>query len=80
MVLSYEHVCRLHKKITGKTIVEHLTETRMAYATHLLATTDMSILEIAMEIGYNSLSHFNHLFKKYYNISPNEYKQHPDKL
>lgn len=77
MVLSYEHVCRLHKKILGKTIVEHLTETRMAYATHLLTTTDMSILEIAMECGYNSLSHFNHTFKKHYNVSPNVYKQSP---
>lgn len=80
MVLSYEHVCRQHKKITGKTIVEHLTETRMAYAAHLLTTTDMSILEIAMEVGYNSLSHFNHTFKKHYNISPNAYKQHPHNI
>ena len=55
MVLSYEHVCRQHKKITGKTIVEHLTETRMAYAAHLLTTTDMSILEIAMEVCRNIL-------------------------
>jgi len=77
MVLSYEHVCRLHKKITGKTIVEHLTETRMAYAAHLLTTTDLSVLEIAMEVGYNSLSHFNHTFKKHYNLSPNAYKQNP---
>ena len=78
MVLSYEHVCRLHKKVTGKTIVEHLTETRMVYAAHLLKTTDLSILEIAMEVGYNSLSHFNHTFKKHYNLSPNAYKLNPN--
>lgn len=74
MPLSYEHVGRLHKKIMGNTIVDHLTEVRMLYAANLLRTTDMSILQIAMDIGYNSLSHFNHTFKKHHGVSPNAYK------
>lgn len=71
---SYEHVGRIHKEFLGKTIVQHLTESRMAYAASLLTTTDLSILNIAMKVGYNSLSHFNRTFQKHYNESPHIYR------
>jgi AraC family transcriptional regulator len=43
-------------------------------ASHLLMTTDMSIQEIAREIGYSSLSYFSNTFKNTLGQSPSEFR------
>jgi len=37
-------------------------------------TTDYNTLDICTRIGFDSLSHFNHVFKDFYGITPTEYK------
>ena len=62
------------KKLTGQTIIHYLIDKRMIYAKKLLASTDYSVLEIACILGYNSLSHFICIFKKYHGITPKVYQ------
>ena len=67
---SYPHVCRCFQKYLQKTPVEWINEQRLIYSDHLLLYTDQNILEISLECGFHNLSHFNHLFKSFYGVSP----------
>lgn len=72
---SQSHLIRLFKQYTGKTLVEYLTEIKMQRACELLTYTNGSILSIAMMLGYSDSSHLNRTFKKYYGLSPTQYKK-----
>ncbi|MBQ2987347.1 MAG: AraC family transcriptional regulator [Tyzzerella sp.] len=62
------------KKYTGQTLVSYMTKLKMEHACKLLAQTDCSILYISIEVGFDSLSHFNRTFKKFAGITPQEYR------
>ncbi len=53
---------------------EYLQRNKFRYARNLLQSTDMSMAEIAAEIGYSNLSHFFNNFKRYYGITPGKYR------
>ena len=69
-----EHVARTLKKHTGKTPTDLVNEARMAYASGQLQTTTREILDIAMESGFSSLSHFYALFRRTFGLSPHRYR------
>ena len=69
---SYSSMIRLFKKYTGYTIIEYIHIKKIEYAADLLSHSDKKILEIASMLGYDSLSHFNHLFKRYTGITPTQ--------
>ncbi|GAB1415016.1 AraC family transcriptional regulator [Paludibacter sp.] len=66
--------CRFFKLRTGKSIIDYLIDVRIGNATHLLANTTNSILEICYECGFNNRSNFNRLFKKKKGYSPKEFR------
>ena len=72
--LNREYVCRLFKEATGMPPIEYINYVRVLKAETLLTTTHMSILEIAMNVGFSSASYFNRIFKKRRGISPSVYK------
>ncbi|SHH72406.1 helix-turn-helix domain-containing protein, partial [Clostridium grantii] len=45
------------------------------YAKNLLTNTNMSILDISMESGFENLSHFYHLFKKNFQVTPAKFRK-----
>lgn len=47
----------------------------MENARELLRTTDMKMYEISERVGYNSVEHFNRMFKKVCGVSPSVYKR-----
>ena len=61
--MSRSHFHAVFREETGKTLVEHVTETRVKAAQRLLRETDTPILQIAFDCGFASLSHFYHVFK-----------------
>lgn len=63
------------KQYMGETLISYLTKTRINYAANLLICSNYSILEISEQTGYNSLSHFNHTFKKGTGYTPSEYRR-----
>ena len=67
--------CRYFKARTQKTFVEYLLQVRINHACKLLKETDMSVLEICYESGFNNLSNFNRQFKIRHNISPKQYRK-----
>ena len=62
------------KEYTGKTVNEYLTEYRIYIAKQLLEDTEKSILEIALECGFNEASYFIRIFKRQTGISPLKYR------
>jgi AraC-like DNA-binding protein len=67
--------CRYFKTRTQKTFVEYLMQVRINHACKLLKETDMSVLEICYESGFNNLSNFNRQFKIRHTISPKQYRK-----
>lgn len=72
--LSPNYISYVFKRETGKTIVEFLTECRIAQAKHLLETTNKKIYEIGQLVGYDNEHYFSRVFKKVTSVSPNRYK------
>lgn len=70
-----EHVARECRKHYNMTPSELLNRHRLSKAASLLATTEKSILEIAMDCGWNNLGHFYDLFKKAYGATPKSFRQ-----
>ncbi|BBI32725.1 helix-turn-helix domain-containing protein [Cohnella abietis] len=67
---SIGHLNRVFKQYLHTTPTAYINHLRLGYAKNLLLTTRMSILEVAYEAGFDNLSHFYHLFKRSYGISP----------
>lgn len=73
--ISPEHMARTFKKFTHKTPTQYINELRLNYSVNLLLYTDFTILEIALEVGFDSLSHFYHLFKAQFGHAPAQYRK-----
>jgi AraC family cel operon transcriptional repressor len=71
---SQHHVCREFKKYYKRTPTEFLNELRLNYAASMLACSLQSVLDIALDLNFNNLSHFHHLFKKQFGKSPARYR------
>ena len=66
---------RFFKSKTFKHFSEFLNEVRIANATRLLSEKNMSISDVALHCGYNSISNFNRQFKRNTGRTPLDYKQ-----
>ncbi|MFK7694449.1 response regulator [Paenibacillus sp. HJGM_3] len=72
--LSPSYLGQLFKKEVGVSIVDYILEQRMEMAKHYLLTGQYRNYELASKVGFRSYSYFCTLFKKYYGVTPNEYK------
>ncbi|HHX51878.1 MAG TPA: response regulator [Clostridia bacterium] len=72
---SSSHLSKMLKKKTGLSYTEYLNNLRIAQARFLLKNSSHDINTIARMVGYNSISHFNRIFKKIVGISPTQYKR-----
>ena len=66
--------CRYFKENTGKTLLQYVMEMRVGYACKLLALGEMDISQIAVECGFDSITHFNRTFKQLVNLTPTQYR------
>lgn len=65
---------RHFKRHTGKTFTQFVAEVRLNFAGRQLIETDLPVSAIALDSGYNNLSHFNHQFKALYRHSPRAFR------
>lgn len=73
--ISPTYICDLFRKHTDRTLTEYILDLRMTEASAMLKGTDMLVSQIASKVGYNDYYYFSRLFKKYYGISPTEYRE-----
>ena len=74
MGFSKFHFSRLFKDYTGYTFCDYLNYRRIKATEELLPRSDLPITEIAMQVGFSSISTFNRLFRVYKKCSPSEYR------
>ena len=65
----------LFKKETGQNFMDYLTELRISKAKELLCGEELSVQDVAEQVGYRDLKYFSRLFKKNAGISPSDYKK-----
>ena len=73
--MSESYFCRFFKKITTKSPVEYMNGYRVQQAAARLRSTDDKMMEIALDVGFNSLSYFNVVFRGRYGCTPSEYRK-----
>lgn len=71
---SVFYFCKLFKKVTGLNFTEYVSRVRTEKAKQLLLNRNLRVSEIAYEVGFQSLTHFNRIFKRIVGQSPTEYR------
>jgi len=72
--LSPNYLSNVFKTERGTTLFDTITVLRMGLAKNLLAGTDMQIKAISTKVGYNHVQSFIRHFKKYHNLTPEQYR------
>ena len=72
--LSEGYISDCFKKHMGITIMKYAKKIRIDRGKVLLVTTNNSILEIALTLGFHDQSHFHKVFKSFTGVSPSEYR------
>lgn len=68
------YLSTLIRQETGTTYTDIVLRKRMEMAKTLLSDTNLTVMAVAERVGYNEYSHFFHLFRKYTNLSPSQYR------
>lgn len=69
------YLSRLIKQELGVSFSQLVTDLRMKRAVELLNTTNMTIMEVAEQLGYETQHYFSTVFKKTMGVSPNQYRR-----
>ncbi|MGL6198830.1 MAG: AraC family transcriptional regulator [Lachnospiraceae bacterium] len=78
--VNHTYLQILFRKSFGCGVMAYVNRYRMERATFLLKNSNLSITEIAFELGYNSRQHFGYTFTKHYNVSPRDYRTINEKI
>lgn len=72
---NYHYLSKAFKSMFGMSFPVFLSTYRADYAINLLTETDLEIVDIAFESGFQSVRSFNDIFKKYTNMTPNDFRK-----
>jgi YesN/AraC family two-component response regulator len=74
--MSTFYFCKQFKKATGVNFTNYLGRVRVERAKERLLDPNVRVSEIAYEVGFQSLTHFNRVFRKLTGESPSAYRSH----
>lgn len=69
------HMHRTFKKIEGVTPAEYILRLRIGEAKRLLTKTNLTVMDIALNVGFTNAAHFSTVFHKKTGFSPSDYRQ-----
>lgn len=72
--LSKPYISKYIKEKSGLTFGELVKKIRMKKAKALLKSSNMTVENIALSVGYQNVEHFNRMFKKAYNTTPMQFR------
>lgn len=75
IAVSSQYLSTLFKQEVGQSLTEFIAKNRMEQAIYFLKESDLSISEIATEVGYSDLNYFSKVFKKHYGVTPSTYRE-----
>jgi AraC-like DNA-binding protein/ligand-binding sensor protein len=73
--VSTFYFCKVFKRTTGMTLTEYVNRRRIEWSKVKLMDPDSRVVEVAFDVGYQSLSQFNRCFRKYVGVSPTRFRQ-----
>lgn len=73
--LNPSYLSRLFKKVCGMNVSDFISNARLERAKTLLAESSMKVQDISVSVGFQSFSYFGYLFKKSFNMTPNDYRE-----
>jgi AraC-like DNA-binding protein len=74
--VSTFYFCKMFKKATGLTFTEYLGRVRVEKAKTLLLNPHLRISEIAYDVGFQSLTHFNRVFREITGEAPTAFRDY----
>lgn len=75
LFISKYYICHLFSKFLEVPFNEYLTQTRLENAKNYLKTSNLSVCQIALKCGFNSSAYFSAVFKKYFNVTPVNFRK-----
>lgn len=75
LYLSPNYLRQLFRQQSGESFVEYVTRVRMEAALELLKDPSLKIQDVAERVGYEEQRYFSTCFKKYYQMTPTEYRE-----
>ncbi|MFQ9798925.1 MAG: helix-turn-helix transcriptional regulator [Clostridia bacterium] len=72
--VSYRHLARIFKSVTGQTVIQKLNAIRLEEARRLLAETNMPVGEIGKQVGFTNEYYFSAIFKQVIATTPTQYR------
>lgn len=73
--MSEGHFCRFFKQMVKKTPIDYLNYFRVYKAARLLQNSNKKIYEVAFDVGFDNLSYFISMFRKYEACTPSKYRK-----
>ena len=73
---SYEHACRVFRSTYGVTPLQYIHTKRIARAKELLRRSDLRIMEIARQCGFQDPTYFTVVFRKFSGRAPSDFRNH----
>lgn len=77
--ISPSYFGAIFKEETGETFISFLLKARMECAKDLICSNNLKNFEIAERVGYADQHYFSYCFKKYFKVSPNEFRNNLNK-
>lgn len=72
---SAAYLTDLVRRLTGKTVNDWIIERRIAQASILLLSTNNSVNQIALQVGYQNINHFYCQFRNYHSTTPRTWRE-----
>lgn len=72
--LNTSYFCRMFKKATAVSFTQYLARVRIEQAQRMLADPNLRVNEVAFAVGFQSVAHFNRVFRQLTKQSPGEYR------
>lgn len=73
--MSYSYFSRFFKETMGRNFSQYLNDTRVSKSEHLLITSQMSVTEIAVTVGFSTTSYYIEQFKVFKNMTPLKFRE-----
>ncbi|MDO4273148.1 MAG: AraC family transcriptional regulator [Eubacteriales bacterium] len=73
--MNEQYFCRFFKKTIGRSPMDYVNEYRIRQAVRLLEETDMPVMDICLESGFNNFGNFLREFRKWKDTTPLKYRK-----
>ena len=71
---SPSSLARAARAVTGRSVVELITERRIREARRLLTDSDLAVAEVAARVGYSNVGHFHRAFRRSTSMTPRRWR------